>query len=176
MNALILFVFGSSAATLVNNPWVIAAGVILTLLGFYFIYRGIRKNGGKGGLQRNLTMTFLVITSFLLGYLAAAYQTHDYFKERTHHVEEECETCGIMDEGKSKEEVMLMENMNPLNNMNELSATLKKAIEINKESSDMKADMRAEMMKHATVTEEVMCECPYHEQLEKEKDSNINVK
>ena len=59
------------------------------------MYRGYKKNGGKGGLQRNLTMTFLVIASFLLGYLAAAYQTHDYFKERTHHTEEECETCSI---------------------------------------------------------------------------------
>ncbi len=63
----------------------IAAGVILTLLGFYFIYRGIRKNGGKGGLQRNLTTTFLVICSFFFGYLVAAYQTHDYFESRTHH-------------------------------------------------------------------------------------------
>ena len=55
-----------------------------------------------------------------------------------------------------------------------------KAIEINKSSADMKADMRAEMMKHATVSaeDEVACSCPYHEQLEKEKaeDSNINVK
>ena len=173
--------FGSSAIAFIQNPWTIAFGVITTILATYFIYKGIKKNKGKGGLQRNFTTTFLVIASFMFGYLVAAYQTHDYFESRTHHVEEECETCGIMDEGKSKEEVMLMENtnplpMNPLNNMNELSTTIKEAIEINKGSADMKADMRAEMMKHATVTEEVMCECPYHEQLEKEKDSNINVK
>ena len=38
----------------------------------------------------------------------------------------------------------------------------------------MKADMRAEMMKHATVSpeDEVMCDCPYHEQMEKEKQFN----
>ena len=44
--------------------------------------------------------------------------------------------------------------------------------EINKSSADMKADMRAEMMKHATVSaeDEVMCDCPYHEQLEKENE------
>ena len=66
--------------------------------------------------------------------------------------------------------------MNPLNNMNELSTTIKEAIEINKGSADMKADMRAEIMKHATVKDEVMCECPYHEQLEKAKDSNLNIK
>ena len=170
MNALILFVFGSSAAPLVNNPWVIAAGVILTLLGFYFIYRGIRKNGGKGGLQRNLTMTFLVIASFLLGYLAAAYQTHDYFKERTHHVEEECETCGIEE---SKEETILLNDNNPmlLNPLSDYAKTMERT-----KDALIKEQMRAEMMKHATVTEEVMCECPYHEQLKKEKDSTINVK
>ena len=133
--------------------------------------------------------TIAVVLAFGSGYLMAAYQTHDYFKERTHHNgsmnEEECESCDLMSEGKSKEEMMLMENMNPLpmnplNNMNELSTTIKKAIEINKSSADMKADMRAEMMKHATVSaeDEVMCDCPYHEQLEKEKaeDSNMNVK
>ena len=50
------------------------------------MYRGYKKNKGKGGLQRNLTTTFLVIGSFMFGYLVAAYQTHDYFEEkyRTH--------------------------------------------------------------------------------------------
>ncbi len=73
----------------------IAAGVILTLLGFYFAYRGIQKNQGKGGLQRNLTTTFLAIASFFFGYLFAAYQTHDYFEEkyRTHQPDESCLTC-----------------------------------------------------------------------------------
>ena len=187
INAIIFLIFGSSAAAIANSPWVIGIGVTLTVIGVLFLVQGYRRNKGQGGLKRNALTTVAVLLAFASGYFMAAFQTHDYFKERTHHNgsmnEEECESCDMMSEGKSKEEMMLMENMNPLpmnplNNMNELSTTIKKAIEINKESSDMKADMRAELMKHATVTDEVMCECPYHEQLEKEKaeDSNMNVK
>ena len=78
--------FGSSAITFIQNPWTIALAIITTILAIYFVYKGIKKNKGKGGLQRNLTTTFLVIASFMFGYLVAAYQTHDYFEEkyRTH--------------------------------------------------------------------------------------------
>ena len=176
LNFIIFAIFGSSAAAIANNPWVIGIGVTLTVIGVLFLVQGYRKNQGQGGLRRNLMITVAVILSFASGYSMAAYQTHDYFKERTHHSdEEECVTCGIMDS--SKEEMSLMLDvdpkiMNPLNNMNELSTTIKEAIEINKSSADMKEQMRAEMMKHATVSseEEVACSCPYHEQLEKEKD------
>ena len=96
LNGLILMLFGSSAIAFVQNPWTIAFAIITTILAIYFAYRGVKKNGGKGGLQKNLTMTFLVISAFMFGYLFAAYQTHDYFKERTHHSdEEEGETCSI---------------------------------------------------------------------------------
>ena len=175
INALIFLIFGSSAAALANSPLVIGIGVVLTIIGVMFLVRGYRKNEGKGGLKRNIMTTIAVVLAFGSGYLMAAYQTHDYFKERTHHKVEE-----------SKEQVLLMDDnidpimLNPLNNMNELSTTIKEAIEINKSSADMKADMRAEMMKHATVSpeDEVMCDCPYHEQLEKVKaeDSTRNVK
>ena len=176
LNFIIFAIFGSSAAAIANNPWVIGIGVTLTVIGVLFLVQGYRKNQGQGGFRRNLMITVAVILSFASGYSMAAYQTHDYFKERTHHSdEEECVTCGIMDS--SKEEMSLMLDvdpkiLNPLNNMNELSTTIKEAIEINKSSADMKEQMRAEMMKHATVSseEEVACSCPYHEQLEKEKD------
>ena len=91
----------------------------------------------------------------MFGYLVAAYQTHDYFESRTHHVEEECETCDVE---KSKEQVLLMDdNIDPImmNPINDYVQSMEK--------------IKTEMMKHATVTEEVMCECPYHEQLEKKK-------
>ena len=169
LNFIIFAIFGSSAAAIANNPWVIGIGVTLTVIGVLFLVQGYRKNQGQGGLRRNLMITVAVILSFASGYSMAAYQTHDYFKERTHHSdEEECVTCGIMNS--SKEEMSLMLDvdpkiMNPLNNMNELSTTIKEAIEINKSSADMKEQMRAEMMKHATVSseEEVACSCPYHE-------------
>ena len=77
---------GSSAISFIQNPWTIAVAIITTILAIYYMYRGYKKNKGKGGLQRNLTTTFLVIASFMFGYLVAAYQTHDYFEEkyRTH--------------------------------------------------------------------------------------------
>ena len=86
LNALLIAVFGSSVVTFIQNPWTIAFAIITTILATYLVYKGIKKNKGKGGLQRNLTTTFLVIASFMFGYLVAAYQTHDYFEEkyRTH--------------------------------------------------------------------------------------------
>ena len=183
INAIIFLIFGSSAAAIANSPWVIGIGVTLTVIGVLFLIRGYQKNQGQGGLKRNLLTTVAVVLAFASGYLMAAYQTHDYFKERTHHAKDM-----MMEQSKEEMSLMLdadpiimnpLNNMNELsNNMNELSTTIKKAIEINKESADMKADMRAEMMKHATVSpeDEVACSCPYHEQLEKEKDVNMNVK
>ena len=150
VNSLLLMVFGSSAIAFIQNPWTIAFAVVTTILAIYFIYKGIKKNGGKGGLKRNLTTTFLVICSFLFGYLFAAYQTHDYFKERTHHMEE-CETCDVEE---SKEQVLLMDDnidpiiLNPINDYVQAMEKTKEAL--------TKEQMRAEMMKHATVTEEVM--------------------
>ena len=182
INAIIFLIFGSSAAAIANSPWVIGIGVVLTIIGVMFLVRGYRKNEGKGGLKRNIMTTIAVVLAFGSGYLMAAYQTHDYFKERTHHAKDMI-SDRYMEQ--SKEEMSLMLDVdpkiiNPLNNMSELSTTIKEAIEINKSSADMKADMRAEMMKHATVSaeDEVMCDCPYHEQLEKEKakDANMNVK
>ena len=96
ISALILLLGGSSTIAFFLHPVTIAISIALGILAVCFMYRGYKKNGGKGGLQRNLTMTFLVISAFMFGYLFAAYQTHDYFKERTHHSdEEECETCSI---------------------------------------------------------------------------------
>ena len=73
---------GSSAIALIQHPITITIGVILTVAAIYYLYRGYKVNDGKGGLQKNLTTTFLVISSFLLGYLVAAYQTHDYFEQK----------------------------------------------------------------------------------------------
>ena len=97
---------GSSAITFIQNPWTIAFAVITTIFAIYFMYRGYKKNKGKGGLQRNITTTFLVIAAFMFGYLFAAYQTHDYFEEkyRNHDPNIECETCSanaILDDNRS---------------------------------------------------------------------------
>ena len=95
INGLLFLLFGSSAAALAENIWVIIAGIVLTIGGFIWMWRSYQKNQGKGGLQRNLTSTFLAISSFFFGYLFAAYQTHDYFEEkyRSHQPNEPCLTC-----------------------------------------------------------------------------------
>ena len=97
INASLLFVLGSGAITIIQHPITITIGVILTVAGIYYIYRGFKKNKGKGGLQKNLTTTFLVISTFLFGYLTAAYQTHDYFKDKSElsRSVEECESCQL---------------------------------------------------------------------------------
>jgi hypothetical protein len=82
INAILLAILGSSAIALIQHPVTITIGVILTIAAFYYFYKGYKKNQGKGGLQKNLTTTFLVISSFLFGYLVAAYQTHDYFEQK----------------------------------------------------------------------------------------------
>ena len=83
LTALVLAVGGSSTVALIQHPVTIVIGVLLTIAAIYFIYKGYKKNKGTGGLQRNLFTTFLVIASFLLGYLVAAYQTHDYFQSKS---------------------------------------------------------------------------------------------
>ena len=82
LQGLLALVLGSSAFAIVQHPVTITVGVILTIAAFYYFYKGYKKNQGKGGLQKNLTTTFLVISSFLFGYLVAAYQTHDYFEQK----------------------------------------------------------------------------------------------
>ena len=83
INASLLFVLGSGAITIIQHPITITIGVILTVAAIYYLYRGYKINDGKGGLQKNLTTTFLVICSFMFGYLFAAYQTHDYFMSKS---------------------------------------------------------------------------------------------
>jgi len=83
INSILLFILGSSAITIIQHPITITIGVILTVAAIYYLYRGYKINNGKGGLQRNLTTTFLVICSFMFGYLFAAYQTHDYFMSKS---------------------------------------------------------------------------------------------
>ena len=101
INSILLFILGSSAVTIIQHPITITIGVILTVAAIYYLYRGYKINNGKGGLQRNLTTTFLVICSFMFGYLFAAYQTHDYFMSKSESAES-LSCCGerlSIDEG-----------------------------------------------------------------------------
>ena len=75
-------IFGAAGASIANNPWVIAVSIILTIAGFYWMWRAYKKNKGKGGLAKNLKTTLIYILIFAAGFVTASYLTHDYFKSR----------------------------------------------------------------------------------------------
>ena len=75
-------IFGAAGASIANNPWVIAISVVLTIAGFWWMYKAYKKNKGKGGFMKNLKTTAIYILIFAAGYVTAAYMTHDYFKTK----------------------------------------------------------------------------------------------
>jgi uncharacterized membrane protein YfcA len=79
INAILLSIFGASAASIANNPWVITLSIILTLLALYWFYKGWKKHTPKT-LMKNLRITVILIAVFAAGYITASYTTHEYFK------------------------------------------------------------------------------------------------
>ena len=64
INGLLFLIFGASGVAIANNPWVIALGVVLTIAGFYWMWRAYKKNKGKGGFIKNLKTTIIYILIF----------------------------------------------------------------------------------------------------------------
>ena len=79
INAILFSIFGASAASISNNPWVITLSIILTLLALYWLYKGWKKHT-PGTFMKNLRMTVILIAVFAAGYVTASYTTHEYFK------------------------------------------------------------------------------------------------
>ena len=79
INAILFSIFGASAASIANNPWVITLSIILTLLALYWLYKGWKKHT-PGTFMKNLRMTVILIAVFAAGYVTASYTTHEYFK------------------------------------------------------------------------------------------------
>ena len=82
INGLLFLIFGASGVAIANNPWVIALGIVLTIAGFYWMWRAYKKNKGKGGFTKNLKTTIIYILIFVAGFITASYVTHDYFKQK----------------------------------------------------------------------------------------------
>ena len=82
INGLLFLIFGASGAALANEPWVIALSVVLTIAGFWWMYKAYKKNNGKGGWKTNLKTTVIYLLIFAAGYATAAYTTHEYFKSK----------------------------------------------------------------------------------------------
>ena len=82
INGLLFLIFGAAGASIANNPWVIAISVILTIAGFYWMWKAYKKNKGKGGFVKNLKTTAIYLLVFIAGFVTASYVTHDYFKSK----------------------------------------------------------------------------------------------
>ena len=54
INGLLFLIFGAAGASIANNPWVIVISVVLTIVGFWWMWKAYKKNKGKGGLIKNL--------------------------------------------------------------------------------------------------------------------------
>ena len=78
INAILFSIFGASAASIANNPWVITLSIILTLLALYWLYKGWKKHT-PGTFMKNLRMTVILVAVFAAGYVTASYTTHGYF-------------------------------------------------------------------------------------------------
>ena len=81
INGLLLLIFGATGAQLASNPLIIALSTVLTIGGFWWMWRAYKRSKGKGGLKKNLKITALVLFAFAAGYVTAAYQTHEYWQE-----------------------------------------------------------------------------------------------
>ena len=79
INAILFSIFGVSAASIANNPWVIALSIVLTIFGLYWLYKGWKKHT-PGTFMKNLRITVILIAVFAAGYVTASYTTHEYFK------------------------------------------------------------------------------------------------
>lgn len=82
INGLLFLIFGATGASIANSPWIIAISVVLTIAGFWWMWKAYKRNKGKGGLEKNLKTTLIYILIFAAGFVSAAYMTHDYFKTK----------------------------------------------------------------------------------------------
>ena len=79
LNGFLFLLFGAAGVTIANNPWIIAIAIILTLAGFYWMWKAWkRRSPGKFKQNLKTTVTFLLV--FAAGFITASYMTHEYFK------------------------------------------------------------------------------------------------
>ena len=52
INGLLFLIFGASGVAIANNPWVIAIGIILTIAGFWWMWRAYAITWNCGHVLR----------------------------------------------------------------------------------------------------------------------------
>ena len=79
LNGFLFLLFGAAGATIANNPWVISIAAILTLAGFYWMWKAWKRRS-KGKLMKNVKTTIIFLLIFAAGFITASFLTHGYFK------------------------------------------------------------------------------------------------
>ena len=79
INGFLFLIFGASGAAIASNPYVMLIAAILTLIGFYWIWKAW-KRGSKGKVMKNVKTTIIFILIFAAGFITASFLTHGYFK------------------------------------------------------------------------------------------------
>ena len=83
-NGFLFLIFGASGAAITSNPWVIGIAVILTLIGFFWMWKAwLKRSPGK--VMKNIKTTILFILVFITGFVTASFITHEYFKNLYEH-------------------------------------------------------------------------------------------
>ncbi len=79
LNGFLFLIFGASGAAIANNPWVIALAIILTLAGFYWMWKAWKRRS-TGNAMKNIKTTIIFLLVFGAGFITASFVTHEYFK------------------------------------------------------------------------------------------------
>ena len=79
LNGFLFLIFGASGAAIASNPWVIALAIILTLAGFYWMWKAWKRRS-TGNAMKNIKTTIIFLLVFGAGFITASFVTHEYFK------------------------------------------------------------------------------------------------
>ena len=74
-----ILIFGASGAAIASNPYVMLIATILTLVGFYWMWKAWKRRT-KGKVMKNIKTTIIFILIFAAGFITASFITHGYFK------------------------------------------------------------------------------------------------
>ena len=79
INGFLFLIFGASGAATASNPYVILIAAILTLIGFYWMWKAWKRRS-KGKVMKNVKTTIIFLLIFAAGFTTASFLTHGYFK------------------------------------------------------------------------------------------------
>ena len=54
INGLLFLIFGASGAAMASNPWILGISAVLTVWGFWWMWKAYKRNKGKGGFKSNI--------------------------------------------------------------------------------------------------------------------------